>query len=138
MVKRYIFNADVEEAFFSKLDSLHDKYVYHLLLSGVAPVGANLESIKMTKNPETSEKYCERVVGGFLNIKPQIIVKFIEDKKTKLECIFTHINNNRNLNLLYMIQNVVDWPKLGHFSCQVWYLGDTTLFEVNEHWNKFK
>ena len=84
MVKRYIFNADVEEAFFSKLDSLHDKYVYNLLLRGVAPVGANLESIKMTKNPDTSEKYCERVVGGFLNIKPQIIVKFIEDKKTKL------------------------------------------------------
>ena len=136
MVERFIYSADAENSFYSKLDGIHDSYVYHLLLSGVGEKGQDLESIKMTKNPTVTKKYCERVVGGLVNLKPQIILKLEEDKLTKLECIFTHINDKKALNHLFMIQNVMDWPELGKYSCQIWYLGETNLFQVREYLNK--
>ena len=136
MVERFIFNADAEDSFYSKLDGIHDSYVYHLLLNGVAEKGQDLESIKMTKNPTVSKKYCERVVGGLVNLKPQIILKLVEDKLTRLECIFTYVNDNKEINHLFMIQNVMDWPVLGKYSCQIWYLGETSLFQVTEYLKK--
>ena len=133
--EQYIFNADAEELFYEKLDDLHDKYVFHLLLSGVAPKGTDLESIKMTKNPDANRKYCERVVGGLVNIKPQIVARLSEDGLTRLECIFTQVHDKEFLNHVYMIQNVIDWPQLCNFSCQVWYLGETSIKQVKEHWD---
>ena len=131
----YIFNADVSELFYNRLDELHDKYVYHLLLNGLASEGQDLESIKMTKSPNVNEKYCQRVIGGLVNLKPQVIVKLIEDKKTKLECVFTMLNDNEYVKYeLFMIQNVMNWPEIGKYSCQVWYLGDTSVNQINEHW----
>ena len=136
MSEQYIFNGETEEFFYEKLDKFHDNYVYHLLLNGVAEKGTDLESIKMTKNPDASERYCSLVVGGLVNIKPDVIVKFVEDGLTRLECIFTHINDRESLNHVYMIQNVMDWPQLGGFSCQVWYLGEISMKEIGIYWNE--
>jgi hypothetical protein len=130
----YIFNSDAEDEFYERLDDFHKRWVYHLLLSGVAPKGSDLESVKMTKSPQVTRKYCERVVGGLVNIKPEVVVKLVEDGLTRLECIFTKINDNEHINHLYMIQNVMDWPQVGNFSCQVWYLGETGINRVKDHW----
>ena len=135
MPEQYIFNGNASKIFYEKLDGLHDKYVYHLLLSGVAPKGTNLEAVKMTKNPDASKKYCRRVVGGLVNIKPEIIVKFVEDGSARLECVFTKVDDKEQVNYVYMIQNVMDWPLICHFSCQIWYLGETSVREIKEHWN---
>jgi len=134
--ERYIFNGDAGDLFYEKLDRLHDKYVEHLLLSGVAPKGSDLESIKMVKSPKVNRKYCRRVVGGLKNLTPQVIVSLVEDKSTVLECIFTRINDNEHLNHLYMIQNVIDWPQIGSFSCQIWYLGEIGAHEIRRHWDE--
>ena len=131
MTEKYIFNGDAVEIFHKKLDGLHEEYVYHLLLSGVAPKGTDLESIKMTKNPEVSRKYCEKVVGGLLNIEPNITATLEEDGRTRLQCIFTQITDGH----LFMIQNIMDWPQIGNFSCQVWYLGETTANQIKEIWS---
>jgi|TARA_Y100000310_G_C20683035_1_gene817175 hypothetical protein len=136
VAEQYIFSADAKELFYDKLSSLHDDYVYHLLLSGVARKGANLESIKMTKSPRVNRKYCERVVGGLVNLKPEITVKLTEDRTTRLECFFTKINDDEYLNHVYMIQNVMDWPQIDNFSCQVWYMGETNMKEIKAHWDE--
>ena len=136
MTEQYIFNADANESFYKKLDDLHEKYVDHLLLSGVAPKGTDLESVKMTKNPDASEKYCKRVVGGLVNIRPEIIARLVEDGITRLECIFTKVDDKEEINYTYMVQNVIDWPQLGNFSCQVWYLGETSMNQIKQHWNE--
>ena len=130
----YIFNGDAAELFYEKLDELHDKYVYHLLLSGLASEGEDLESIKMTKNLGASRKYCERVVGGLVNIRPQVVARLMDDGFIRLECIFTRLEDGAVGNYLYMIQRVMDWPKIGKYSCQIWYLGDTGVNQINEHW----
>ncbi len=131
----YIFNADAMELFYEKIEDLHEKHVYRPLLSGVAPNGTDLESIKMSKNPNSQKKYYERVVGGLVNTFPQIIVRLVEDKAIKLECIFTEIDDKEYVKGLYMIQNVIDWPSLGTFTCQVWDLKDTTVDQVRKIWN---
>ena len=135
MPEIFVFNGDAVDYFYRKLDDLHNKYVKSLLLSGVAAKGTDLQSVKMTKNPEASRKYCRRVVGGLTNIKPSIISKFTEDKMTRLECIFTAVNDKENIDNVYMIQNVMDWPQLGNFSCQIWYLGETHINQIKQHWN---
>tara|TARA_Y100001938_G_C8080582_1_gene428791 strand:- start:1912 stop:2322 length:411 start_codon:yes stop_codon:yes gene_type:complete len=136
VVNQYIFDTETSEVFYEKLEELHDKYVYHLILNGVAEKGTHLESIKMTKNPQANKKYCEKVVGGLLNIKPKILIKLVQNKKTKLECILTHINDKKDFNHIYMIQNVMDWPEQDKFSCQIWYLGETSVKQIEEIWNK--
>ena len=135
MPEQYIFNGDAQDLFYEKLEGLHEEYVYHLLLTGVAGKGLDLESIKMTKAINVSHSHCEKVVGGLLNIKPHVVARLVEDGATTLECIFTKVNNGKDLNYLYMIQNVMDWPLIGHFSCQIWYLGETSVREIKEHWN---
>ena len=134
MSEQYIFNGDAKDLFYEKLDKLHEEYVYHLLLSGVAPKGVDIESVKMTKSPAVNMKYCKRVIGGLTNLTPDAIVRLIEDGRTRLECVFTRINDGEHLNHTYMIQNVMDWPLLDSFSCQVWYLGETNIDQIKDHW----
>tara|TARA_B110001454_G_C12709182_1_gene429967 strand:+ start:636 stop:1043 length:408 start_codon:yes stop_codon:yes gene_type:complete len=135
MAEQYIFNQDAQEVFYEKLDKLHESYVYHLIMSGVAPKGSDLESIKMTKNLQVNEIYCKTIVGGFVNTSPNVIVKLEEDKQTRLECIITKLNDKKHINYMYMIQNVMDWPKVDSFSCQIWYLGETTIGQIKEIFN---
>jgi hypothetical protein len=134
MAKYHIYEVSAEKVFYEKLDLFHEGYVYHLLLSGEAPKGTGIESIKMTKNPTVNREYCSRVIGGLINIKPQISVRLTEDFQVKLECLFTRINDKEYINHTYMIQNVMDWTQVGNFSCQIWYLGESNINEINKFW----
>lgn len=134
MLEKYIFSGETSNLFYSKLNELHDKYVYHLVLSGVAPIGTHLESIKMTKNPLVSRGYCEKVVGGLLNINPDVIVKLLEEDEIKIECIFSKLDDKKEFNQLFLIQNVMNWPQINNFSCQIWYLGENCVSQIKKHW----
>ena len=130
----YIFNADVRDLFLEKLDSFHIKFSPVLICNGLAEKGESLEKVKFTKGPRYSDKFCSRVFGGFLNIKPSIVVKLIEDSECQMESIYTHVKDNEKLNNIFMIQNVIDWPHLGKFNCQVWHLGDASVNKIDRHW----
>ena len=136
MPEQYIFNGDAEEKFSKKLEKLHKKYVYHLLMNGVAPLGTDLESIKMTKSRVVNDKYCERVVGGLLNLKPKIIARSIMERVLLAECAFFKIDDKEKLNHIFMVQNIINWPAQGHFSCQIWYLGETTMKQIKALWDE--
>ena len=84
----------------------------------------------MTKNPDTSLKYCEKVVGGLKNIKPNIITSLTEDGNTLAQCIFTHLSPKEGI----LVQNVMNWTHLNDFSCQVWYLGEISVNTIERHW----
>ena len=133
--ERYVFDSDLEHFFYEKLDNFHDIFVIHSLLCGVADKGVDLESIKMSRNPSISLKYCERVVGGLTNTKPQAIVELIQDRNTVLQCIFSQFNDSKTIgNYTYMVQNVMDYPQLGKFSCQIWYLGEIGVDTIKDYW----
>lgn len=129
MTERYVFGSDLESFFYEKLDSFHDAFVIHLLLTGSADKGTNLESIKMTKMPKISLKYCEKVIGGFKNIAPNAVVSLVDDKKPVLECIFTDLDGHT-----FMIQNIMDYPLIGKFNCQIWYLGEISVDTIKDYW----
>ena len=130
----YIFNGDVTDSFFQKLDSFHSKFSPVLICNGLAPKGSSLEQIKFAKGPKYSQKFVARVFGGFLNTRPSIIVKVLEDSECKMECIYTHVNDKEKLNNVFLIQNVMDWPELGKFNCQVWHLGNASVNNIDRHW----
>ena len=130
----YIFNGDATDLFFEKFDSFHNKFSPILVCNGTAVKGSDLQQIKFVKGPKYSDKFVARVFGGFLNIEPSIIVKVLEDFECKMECIYTHINDNEKLNNVFLIQNVMDWPELGKFNCQVWHLGNASVNNINRHW----
>ena len=133
--EKYVFGAELERFFYEKLNAFHDAFVIHLLLSGVADKGADLESIKMSKNPAVSLKYCERVVGGLTNTAPQAIVELVQDRDIRLQCIFSCFNDDETVgNYTYMVQNVMDYPRLGKFSCQIWYLGEIGVDIIKDYW----
>ena len=90
--------------------------------------------VKLTKNPEGSKDLCRRVIGGLTKVKPEIVYKLVQDGETRLECIFTWLNDGVYLkDELFMIQNVMNWPQLGKFSNQIWYLGKETKKEIKGH-----
>ena len=130
----YIFNGDVTDSFFQKLDSFHSKFSPVLICNGLAPKGSSLEQVKFAKGPKYSQKFVARVFGGFLNTRPSIIVKVLEDSECKMECIYTHVNDKEKLNNVFLIQNVMDWPELGKFNCQVWHLGNASVNNIDRHW----
>ena len=135
----HIYTYDSEKTseyqFYKKLNKIHEKYVYYLILNGVSEKGEDLESIKMTKNPDVSRKYCERVVGGLKNVKPLLISKLSGD--TGIECVFTKLADNDLIgNALFMIQIVNNYPVIGKYSCQIWYLGETYIGDVKDIWDE--
>jgi hypothetical protein len=96
----------------------------------VASHGSNLESIKMTKNPDVTREYCKKVVGGLVHIKPEIMVSLLEDENLLLQCIFTQISKSQ----CFLVQNVINWPEIDNFSCQVWLLSENSVININDHW----
>ena len=134
---QYIYDSSAEKIFYEKLEDFHEKYVDSLIMSGLSEKGNNdLESIKMIKGLQASEDFCKRVVGGLTNVIPEMVVKLFLDKSVRLECIFTKLNDGEHLDNVFMIQNVIDWPQLGHYSCQIWFLGETGMGKVKEYWDE--
>ena len=43
-------------------------------------------------------------------------------------------NNENGFDYTFMIQNVIDWPYLGRNSCQIWFLGEVKIEEIEELW----
>lgn len=70
------------------------------------------------------------VVGGLKNIEPKILISLLEDFNPKIQCIFTFLGYDKCI----MIQNVMDWPKIDNFSCQIWYLGEISVNTIERHW----
>ncbi|MBC8416729.1 hypothetical protein H8E06_00180 [bacterium] len=94
---------------------------------------ARLDSIKMTKHPNATLEYCQKVVSALRHIRPQVAVKYGDI----IECVFTKIDDGGNwfADDMFMVQCVIDWPKETHCSYQIWHLGDITYSKVKEHWS---
>ena len=68
----------------------------------------------------------------------QKLAKLSEEEDISIECIFTKVAPIEALystvNHLFMIQNVINYPKVDNFNCQIWYLGETGVKEIEKHW----
>jgi hypothetical protein len=136
VTERYIFSQEAQHIFYNKLSDLHEIYVSDIIMCGADKIGTNIDSIKMALVGDKTA-YCQRIVGGFQHITPDIqaALKTKEDE-TEVECILTYINDEAQVDGVYMIQNVYDYPERSYCLCSVWDLGETTVDEINILWSE--
>jgi len=125
---------DCEDYFAEKLHSFHEEYVDCFLLIGVDAPNKDIESIKMTKNPEFSTLYYKRIIGGIKYVKPIISVNSFVDKKINASCDIYYLNNYEDIEDFYMVQKVGGWQGTSQCCHQVWKLLKENIFDINEHW----
>jgi len=133
-VRKHLFVDQANLRFYSRLEEFHDLFVEQFLLGGVAKNNTHIEDIPFTKNPKFTLKYYEKIIGGLTNLKPSIMVKLIQEEDLVIECFFTDIRIDEDINNVYMVQNVMKWNSEKHFCCQVWKLFDTDVESVNDFW----
>ena len=97
-------------------------------MGGVDEFGVDIEDIKMSKHPNTTQEYCEKVMGGVKAIKPFCIYQLLTDNTVEHECIFTQLDDNNDwfCDDIFMIQTVMNYPYSETYSCQFW----TTKFDL--------
>ena len=133
--ERHFFLGEANQLFSEKLHSFHELFVESMLLCGVDKPGAPLDEIKMTKNPKYNLKYYKKIVGGILKFAPLISVYCADAEDNILaEMHFTYLNDKKNIDGIFLTQNVYNWDNTNLFCAQVWQLKDVDLYYVNQHW----
>lgn len=136
-VERYIFSGEINVFFAEKLESFHSLFVETMLLCGVDKVGTGIDQIKMTKNPAHGLDYYKKVVGGILEVEPSIFVCAIdEDGELLAEMYYTYLNNDKDIDDIFLLQNVYHWESSAHFCAQVWSLKEPNMCNINHYWNE--
>lgn len=126
--ERYIYDGSARIEFYERIGIFHEKYIEHLLMSGVDKLEVDIEDIKMTKHPNTTLEYCKKVMGGVKTVKPFCTFQLMSDSRVEHECIFTELNDDNDwfANDIFMIQTVPNYPYPSKFSCQFW----TTKYDL--------
>lgn len=135
--ERHIFSGEINDFFAEKLHSFHELFVNSMLLCGVDKVGTAIDQIKMTKNPAHNLDYYQKVVGGILKIEPSVSVCAI-DKNGELlaEMYYTYLNNGKEIEGAFLLQNIYHWESPSYFCAQVWSLRDSNMCNINHYWNE--
>ncbi len=133
---QYIYDAEAIEYFDNKIRKLHDTYVKELIMVAAEPIGMALDEVSMSRLGHTME-FCSKVVGGFQNIKPFARASIVPggDVEFWAELIFTYIING-DVDGMYMIQNVYNYPEIGYCLSQVWDLDKTSKEQINNLWSE--
>tara|TARA_B100000212_G_scaffold341984_1_gene326990 strand:- start:17941 stop:18357 length:417 start_codon:yes stop_codon:yes gene_type:complete len=133
--ERHFFLGEANEFFAEKLHSFHDLFVETMLLCGVDEPGTSLDKIKLTKNPAHNLKYYKKIVGGLLKFPPSISISCIDQHQNLIaEMFFTHLDNGKDINGIFLTQNVYHWDGTDLYCVQVWSLKDIDLYYINNHW----
>ena len=121
-VERYIYDGSAKTEFYELVGAFHQKYVEHLVMGGVDDVGTDIEEIKMSKHPQSTLEYCQKVMGGVKNIKPFCTLQLLSDMIVEHECIFTELDDDNDwfCQDIFMIQTVMNYPFAETYSCQFW------------------
>lgn len=123
------------ESYFSKkVHDFHDEYVDSFLLIGIADPDSSLDEVKMTKNPQYSSLYHQRIVGGVMSVPPLIVCESFNQGKISASCSIFYLNNYQDIEDFYMIQKVHNWQNQNLCSHQVWRLFQNNIFDMNNHW----
>ena len=133
--ERHFFLGEANELFAEKLHVFHDLFVETMLLCGVDKPGTALDKIKLTKNPAYNLNYYKKVVGGLLKFPPNISVCCSDSYGEIIaEMFFTNLNNGKDIDSIFLTQNVYRWDNTDLFSAQVWQVKDADLYYINSFW----
>lgn len=131
--EQHIFK-DVENIFSDKIHTFHNAFVDCSLLVGLDEPNTPLDKVKMTKNPKFTLLYYKRIVGGILSNLPLVKIKSFSDHILKSYCAIHYLNNEKDIDDFFYIQNVMNWAGTNQTCFQVWKLHYSSIFEINKHW----
>jgi len=133
VLERHIFK-DCESYFSKKLDAFHQIYVDAFLMIGVDKPNKKLQDIEATRNPQYSELHYKRIIQGLLATDPLISCKLFVKKKLNVSCSLYYLNNNQDIEDLYMVQQSNRWNDSDLSCYQIWKLYRSNIFDINNHW----
>ena len=140
--RKHIFSAETEPAFKRLLGQFHEQTDSRLVMCGVDLIGVDMQTIKMSKMPGYDLKFCQKIMGGFMEFQPDIHVVLTDDDNQKaFECVFTHLSGKFKdkdyyVDNVYMIQNAYNYPQDGKCLYQVWNIHHKhTVRNINTFWN---
>ena len=132
--EQHVFK-DVETYFTRKIRSFHENFVDQPLLTGVGLPDLTLDKVKMTKNPKFALLYYKRIVGGIMKGFPLITIKCFSKRNLKSYCAIHYLNNEKDIEDFFYIQNVANWAGSEKTCFQVWKIKrDSNLLTMNNHW----
>ena len=133
--KLHIIEGEVQLLFSGMLHGFHQNYIEEMLICGVDKVGTPIDKIKMTKNPRYDLNYYKKIVGGFQKVKPfcKVIARIDQDNPLA-DMNFTYLNNNKDIDDIFLLQNVYNWDREDLFSAQIWGLKNISQKLINQYW----
>lgn len=127
-IKKSIYLDDAAYDFYSKLDSFYDAHVGHLIMSGVAQNGSNLNQVNFSFSSDFTREFYEALVYVMQRIKPSFKSMLISNKRLEVECIFYNFGGQFSNNQIYMMQNTMDWTSRENFNCQIWQMNPDSFY----------
>ena len=139
---KHVFSAEAEPIFKRKLGEFHERTDSRLVMCGVDLIGVDMQTVKMSKMPGYDHKFCQKIMGGFLEFQPDIHVVLMDDEQGKsFECVFIHLHDQHSdeqyyINNVYMIQNAYHYPQHDKCLYQLWNIHHShTVKDINTFWN---
>lgn len=131
---KHLFYGEINIFFAQKLKDFHDEFVETMLLCGVDKPGKSLEEIKMTKNPNFNMSYFKKLIGGILKFSPAIEISCEQEGHLLAECSFFRLNDRKQLDGIFLLQNIYHWDQSDLFCAQIWKLKATDISQINNFW----
>ena len=133
--KTNIFLETASQAFYEKLDLLHELFIECILLTGVCKNGSMLEKIPFQESETYSSECYKMLIYLMKTMKPNFSCRLLNKKRLEVECLFYDFSSDITGNQVYMIQNVIDWTSKKNFCCQVWMLQpEVTTQDMIDYW----
>jgi len=127
-IKKSIYLDDAAYDFYSKLDSFYDAHVGHLIMSGVAQNGSNLNQVNFSFSSDFIREFYEALMYVMQRIKPAFKSILISNKRLEVECIFYNFSSQFSNSQIYMMQNTMDWTSRENFNCQIWQMDPDSFY----------
>lgn len=118
------------------MHEFHEQYVEEMLICGVDKPGTPLDKIKMTKNPNYDLGYYKKIVGGIQKFEPFCrVVARLDCENTLADMSYIYLNNNKDVEGIFLLQNVYNWDGKNLFSAQVWAVKNMPEHLINQYWS---
>ena len=118
------------------LHEFHEQYIEEMLICGVDKLGTSLDKIKMTKNPRYDLAYYKKIVGGIQKFEPFCkVVARLDCENILADMNYFYLNNKKDVEGIFLLQNVYNWDGENLFSAQVWAVKNMPKDLINEYWS---
>ncbi len=127
----HVYDESATVHFCDKLETFHEQSCNGMAMWGHAKHGTDLESIPMHINKRlATDKLAKKLVGAFLNLPANLVVKLEQDGKSSLEMLYYEFNKK-----VYLVQIVTNFPKLDRFTLEVFPIEcELTIPYINLFW----